>query len=144
MDDVYSDQISRIREHTLKEDEKLAEVIKTIDQASQVIGALADNSEKIGGVANKIDAIARQTNLLALNATIEAARAGEAGKGFAVVANEVKELSRDTSNATADIHAVIEEVRTETNDAIKIMAKVVQDIKEVEELSAKITIAVDE
>ncbi|MBT5868614.1 MAG: hypothetical protein HOH38_07245 [Nitrospinaceae bacterium] len=144
MDDVYSDQISRIREHTLKEDEKLAEVMRTIDQASQVIGALADNSEKIGGVANKIDAIARQTNLLALNATIEAARAGEAGKGFAVVANEVKELSRDTSNATADIHAVIEEVRTETNDAIKIMAKVVQDIKEVEELSAKITIAVDE
>jgi len=127
MDDVYSDQISRIREHTLKEDEKLAEVMRTIDQASQVIGALADNSEKIGGVANKIDAIARQTNLLALNATIEAARAGEAGKGFAVVANEVKELSRDTSNATADIHAVIEEVRTETNDAIKIMARVYQN-----------------
>ena len=90
MDDIYRDQINRIREHTLKEDEKLSEAINTIDKASQIIGALSDNSKKISGVASAIDAIARQTNLLALNATIEAARAGEAGKGFAVVANEVQ------------------------------------------------------
>lgn len=144
MDDIYRDQINRIREHTLKEDEKLSEAINTIDKASQIIGALSDNSKKISGVASAIDAIARQTNLLALNATIEAARAGEAGKGFAVVANEVKELSRETSSATADIHAVIEEIEGETNAAIEIIAKVVQDIKEVEELSTKITNAVDE
>ena len=35
-----------------------------------------------------------------MNATIEAARAGEVGKGFAVVAGEVKELARETAEAT--------------------------------------------
>lgn len=44
--------------------------------------------------------IAGQTDLLTLNATLEATRAGDIGKGFAVVAGEVKELAKQTKDAT--------------------------------------------
>jgi len=76
---------------------------EAVGRASDMTGdvtALGDASNSIGDVIKVITSIADQTNLLALNATIEAARAGEIGKGFAVVAGEVKELARETAEAT--------------------------------------------
>ncbi|RZS77908.1 GAF domain-containing protein [Motilibacter rhizosphaerae] len=67
------------------------------------VAALAEASSAIGEIIKIITGIAEQTNLLALNATIEAARAGEVGRGFAVVANEVKDLARETSEATSRV-----------------------------------------
>ncbi|GIE31628.1 hypothetical protein Ait01nite_046730 [Actinoplanes italicus] len=67
------------------------------------VAALGQASNAIGDVIKIISSIAEQTNLLALNATIEAARAGESGKGFAVVAGEVKELARETAEATQKV-----------------------------------------
>ncbi|MEU4159032.1 methyl-accepting chemotaxis protein [Actinoplanes sp. NPDC026670] len=67
------------------------------------VAALGQASAAIGDVIKIISSIAEQTNLLALNATIEAARAGESGKGFAVVAGEVKELARETAEATQKV-----------------------------------------
>jgi methyl-accepting chemotaxis protein len=69
--------------------------------------------KRISKVAENISGIARQTNLLALNATIEAARAGAAGRGFAVVAGDVKLLSKQTSEATAEIGATVSELSVE-------------------------------
>ncbi|MCH6551145.1 MAG: hypothetical protein IH804_03915, partial [Planctomycetes bacterium] len=66
-----------------------------------------DAGREISRVSETISSIADQTNLLALNATIEAAGAGEAGRGFAVVANEVKELARETMNATGAIDSQV-------------------------------------
>jgi methyl-accepting chemotaxis protein len=45
---------------------------------------------------------------------IEAARAGDAGKGFAVVATEVKELAKQTAEATEDIRGRIEGIQSST------------------------------
>jgi methyl-accepting chemotaxis protein len=77
--------------------------VSEAERARETVARLVGATHQIGAMVTLITKIASQTNLLALNATIEAARAGEAGKGFAVVASEVKELSRSTAAATADI-----------------------------------------
>jgi GAF domain-containing protein len=94
------DTISRLRE-AAGDAGRVA--VSAVEQASTMTGeveALAAASAAVGEVIRIISGIADQTNLLALNATIEAARAGELGKGFAVVASEVKDLARETANAT--------------------------------------------
>jgi methyl-accepting chemotaxis protein len=60
--------------------------------------------------------ISRQTNLLALNASIEAARAGEAGKGFAVVAQEVRHLSKQTTEAADEVARLVNAIQEEMSE----------------------------
>ena len=68
---------------------------------------------------------------MALNATIEAARAGEAGKGFAVVANEIKELAKQTAEATGDIKEKIEGIQSTTNMTVGQISEITQVITDV-------------
>ncbi len=68
-------------------------------------------------IIDLINSIADQTRLLSLNASIEAARAGEAGKGFAVVAGEIQQLATNTTEATAEIQILLDELHSETSKA---------------------------
>jgi methyl-accepting chemotaxis protein len=108
------------------------------------VAKLGMSSAEIGSVVQTITSIAEQTNLLALNATIEAARAGEAGKGFAVVAQEVKELSRATANATADITARINAIQSDAEAAVGAIGRITDIIGQISETQASIASAVEQ
>jgi methyl-accepting chemotaxis protein len=136
----------------------IGEIAKNAEQAStvaskassmalssnQAIGQLGTAADEIGKVIQVIQDIAEQTNLLALNATIEAARAGDAGKGFAVVATEVKELAKQTAEATEDIRGRIEGIQSSTGEAVKSIGSISDIIHQVDEISRTIAAAVEE
>jgi methyl-accepting chemotaxis protein len=136
----------------------ITEIAKTAERASTIaskasdltlssnrtIGELGVSADEIGKVIDVIQDIAEQTNLLALNATIEAARAGDAGKGFAVVATEVKELARQTADATEDIRKRIEGIQSATGEAVRSIGEVGDVIQEVNATSNSIAAAVEE
>lgn len=96
----------------------IGDAVALADKAAEMINNFGDATFEIGKVTETIAEISEQTNLLALNATIEAARAGEAGKGFAVVANEIKDLAKQTSEATKVISKEINDIQNITKNPI--------------------------
>jgi methyl-accepting chemotaxis protein len=116
----------------------------SVEESNAKIKSLGSSADEIGKVIEVIQDIAEQTNLLALNATIEAARAGDAGKGFAVVATEVKELARQTSQATEDIRQRIEGIQGSTGEAIAAMDEIGRIVRQVNQASRTIASAVEE
>jgi methyl-accepting chemotaxis protein len=121
-----------------------AQAVHVAETANVTVAKLGDSSAEIGAVIKVINSIAEQTNLLALNATIEAARAGESGKGFAVVASEVKELARETSNATEDIGRRIEAIQTDTQAAVAAISQIAGIIEQINDTQSTIASAVEE
>jgi methyl-accepting chemotaxis protein len=118
--------------------------VNNADRANETVDRLARSSAEIGAVVKVINSIAEQTNLLALNATIEAARAGEAGKGFAVVANEVKELARQTTDATKEISRRVGAIQTDSAQTIDAIAAIQEVIRKVHGLQGSIATAVEQ
>ncbi|MFH1154670.1 MAG: methyl-accepting chemotaxis protein [Pseudomonadota bacterium] len=111
---------------------------------SEIVNNLGIAAKEIGAVVNLITGIAGQTNLLALNAAIEAAGAGDAGKGFAVVANEVKELAKQTSRATEEIKIKVEDMQSNTRNAIAAIQAIAEVISEIDSAMGTIASSVEE
>lgn len=128
--------------------EKTSSITKTAviqsENASEQINELGVSAQEIGEVTETITEISEQTNLLALNATIEAARAGEAGKGFAVVANEIKDLAKQTSDATKDIKDKISSIQDASGKSVTEITQITAIIKEVNEMVSAVAVTVEE
>lgn len=136
--------ISEIAGNTEKSRQITEEAVAKATSASNNIQELGSAAENVGKVTETINEISEQTNLLALNATIEAARAGEAGKGFAVVANEIKDLAKQTAEATQDIRSRIEGMQSTTRLAVSEIGEIEAVINNINEIVRTIASAVEE
>ena len=136
--------ISEIAQNTEKTRQISNKAVVQARNTGERMSELGKAAREIGKVTETITDISEQTNLLALNATIEAARAGEVGKGFAVVANEIKELARQTAEATKDIKSKIDGIQKVTGLTATEMEKIIQVINNVNEFVAGISTAIEE
>ena len=136
--------INEIAENSSKAKMIAEKAVGRGDKAATRIKELGNAAQDISAVAETITEISEQTNLLALNATIEAARAGEAGKGFAVVADEIKQLARQTANATTEIKSKITGVQDTSKKTAEELNYIIDIIHQINDISLLLATAVEE
>jgi methyl-accepting chemotaxis protein len=142
--DELKSSIGEISQSTAQATSVVGDAQRTVSATNATVAQLGTSSVEIGKVIEVITSIAEQTNLLALNATIEAARAGAAGKGFAVVANEVKELAKQTADATQEIGERVLAIQIDTGEAVSAMESISAVMSQIESLQTSIASAVEE
>jgi methyl-accepting chemotaxis protein len=136
--------INEIAQNSEKASSISGEAVDQTQNASNKVNELGSAANEIGKVVETITEISEQVNLLALNATIEAARAGEAGKGFAVVANEIKDLAKQTAEATQEIKGKIEAIQGSTGATVTDIGQILKVINNVNDIVSTIATAVEE
>lgn len=136
--------INQIAENAEQAQSITVNAVELTENATRQVDQLGDSAEGIGKVLETISEISEQVNLLALNATIEAARAGEAGKGFAVVANEIKDLAKQTAEATGEIRMKIESIQGSTDGTVSHIKQITSIVEEVNHIVSSIATSIDE
>ena len=139
-----SSTISEISENMERARSVTDDAVQRSGRVTERISELGEAARQIGTVTESIAEISEQTNLLALNATIEAARAGQAGKGFAVVATEIKELARQTAEATLQIRDRVEGIRKSTDATVSEVGQITTVINDVHDIVGSVAVSVEE
>ena len=136
--------INEITQNTEKARVMVGDAVSEVNKVSEIMGDLGKGASEIDEITDGIREISDQVNLLALNATIEAARAGEAGKGFAVVAQEIKDLAKQTAEATNKADEKLKLIQHMSMDSAKNVTEVSNFVNEVNDIVYTIASAMEE
>jgi methyl-accepting chemotaxis protein len=139
-----SDAMATIRGNTEKAATVSRQGAEKAAPVQQLLRELTESAEATGKIVALIQKVADQTNLLSLNASIEAASAGEAGKGFAVVANEVKDLARETTEATKKIELQISDMQSFTRQSVGAIGQIIELMEGAHAINSAIAKAVED
>jgi methyl-accepting chemotaxis protein len=96
----------------------MGHIEERVESIAENILTLSEKTQQIGEIIATVNDIATQSNMLALNASVEAARAGEHGKGFAVVAAEVRNLTEQSRQATAQVREILMDIQNGINATV--------------------------
>ncbi len=135
--DDATNTTSKAKETVLGTVEGINTIRETIRETEKRIKRLGERSQEISSVVSLINSIAERTHILALNASMHAASAGEAGRGFAVVADEVQRLAENSREATAQIASLVNNIQTETSDAVTTMNSAISEVVAGTQLAGK-------
>ncbi len=139
-----SDAMATIRGNTEKAATVSRQGAEKATPVQQLLRELTQSAEATGKIVALIQKVADQTNLLSLNASIEAASAGDAGKGFAVVANEVKDLARETTEATKKIELQISDMQSFTRQSVGAIGQIIELMEGAHAINSAIAKAVED
>ena len=139
-----SDAMSTIRGNTEKAATVSRQGAEKATPVQHLLRELTQSAEATGKIVALIQKVADQTNLLSLNASIEAASAGDAGKGFAVVANEVKDLARETTEATKKIELQISDMQSFTRQSVAAIGQIIELMEGAHAINSAIAKAVED
>ena len=136
--------VSEITKSTVNAAKISKEANEYSSETKIIMNELEVEAKQIGVVVEIINDIAAQTNLLALNATIEAASAGDAGKGFAVVANEIKNLAKQTADATSNITTQILGIQNHVENSANSIEKIAKIVDSLNEINGSIAVSLEQ
>lgn len=107
-------------EDTILEMQRIRDQMQAIAES---IMQLSEQSHAIREIIDTVNDLAEQSNVLAVNASIEAQKAGVHGSGFAVVAQEVRSLSQQSKDATAQVQTILNDIEKATAAAVQMTAR---------------------
>jgi methyl-accepting chemotaxis protein len=106
---------------------------KAIEQNLKSIEKISNSSKDILELNKEINDISENTNVLSINASIEAANAGKAGAGFTIVANQIRDLAKQTSEATRSINLAVDEITNRIDEGVRSSQRVEKIFSEITE-----------
>ncbi len=124
--------------------QEIEKIINLNSDTSNAMNEANKSTKDTNEILNFIQSISSQTNLLGLNAAIEASRAGDNGKGFSVVAQEIRKLSKSSSESVKKIDSVIKEISGSMELVTNSINKSNSNFQAVSNAIAEITSSIEE